>query len=139
MYTILDHTADVGFSFEAPTPEAAIGEATRALTGLILGESAGAVEPRETRDVIVSGESREDLLYNYLSELIYLFDAEHFLAAQAREVEFRPGALRVRVAGERYMRDRHGEIQMYVKAITYHQLRFECDGGACRGQVFVDI
>ena len=97
-----------------------------------------AIIPREEVTVTANGPDPESLLVNWLSELLYLHDAEGWLF---REFEFRrleDGDVVSIARGERFERSRH-PLKLLVKAITYHQLALERTPEGWRAQVYVDI
>jgi len=76
-FRILEHPADVGFEAFGSTREETFANAARALTYLIVDLEA--IDPREEVSVQVQGPDPESLLVNWLSELLYLHDAEGWL------------------------------------------------------------
>ena len=89
----------------------------------------------------VSGCCRENassLLVNWLSEILFRIDAEGRLFHDFR-VRLRDSrSLNAVTRGERFDRARH-QVNLQVKAITYHQLVLEESEGRWRAQVYVDI
>lgn len=69
----------------------------------------------------MEGGSMEDLLYNFLSELLFIFDAKR-LALSEFHVTMRAGGLDCRALGERFDQERHSPKQE-IKAVTYHMLQ----------------
>jgi SHS2 domain-containing protein len=72
-----------------------------------------------------NGEYPEELLYNFISELIYLKDTEKLFLSDF-DIDISPDrkALKAIVAGEPIDYDRH-TIKTDVKAATYHNLKIE--------------
>jgi len=135
-FRILEHTADVGFEASGATREEVFANAARALFSLIVEPDS--VVPREEVRIRVEGRDAPDLLVNWLSELLYLHDAEGWLF---RDLEVRLGEDRSLVAvarGEKIVRERH-QLKLLVKAITYHQLALEETPEGWRARVYVDI
>ncbi len=82
-------------------------------------------EPRQAQTLEVTGAGLDDALRSLLSEALYRFDADGFVAADGEvavsgEPEG-PWHLTARLWGENADRTRH-TLQREVKAITYHQL-----------------
>ena len=126
-----DHTADVGAHLGAPTLEALFVEAAVALTETLCDPYG--VEPRLSRTVIVHAPDVNQLLVEWLSELIGRFDIEQFLAhttsvSISEELDAADGAdryhLEATLCGEPFDQDRH-EIRVAVKGITYHLLHIK--------------
>ncbi|HMD97742.1 MAG TPA: archease [Terriglobia bacterium] len=139
-FRILEHTADVGFEAFGRTKEEVFANAGRALYSLMV--DLDSICPRKDLriETSVSGDDADasGLLVNWLSELLYLYDAEDWLL---RDFEIRSLSGRSICAvarGEKFDRARH-QIKLLVKAITYHQLALEKTKSGWRAQVYVDI
>lgn len=88
--------------------------------------------------VEVQGQDLEELLVDWLSELLFLCESRQFLPASF-EIEITPELqLRARVWGESLDRSRC-ELQREIKAVTYHQIKVEKRGDGWQAQVFVDL
>ncbi len=136
MYETFDHTADLGLRIRAPDLNALFAEAARALFATLV-EDLDSVQPTRRLDVVVHGEEREYLLFDWLKELLYHFNAEHLLLSRF-EVEIRPDGLHGSGWGEPFDPARH-ELSHEVKAITYHGLRVERNDDGWLAEVIVDI
>jgi SHS2 domain-containing protein len=135
-FRILEHTADVGFEAVGSTREEAFVNAARALFYLIV--ELESIEPREEVPVQVEGADPESVLVNWLSELLYLHDAEGWLFREFEILSLRDDSLSALGRGEKILRSRH-QAKLQVKAITYHQLALEQTPRGWRAQVYVDI
>jgi SHS2 domain-containing protein len=135
-FRILEHTADVGFEAFGSTREEAFVNAARALTYLIV--ELDAIDPGEEVSVQVQGTDPVSLLVNWLSELLYLHDAEGWLFRDFEIQSLQDDSLSAVARGEKFQRSRH-QAKLLVKAITYHQLALEETPRGWRAQVYVDI
>lgn len=111
-------------------------EAARALFSLIT--DLGRVEPRELRQVEVTGESQEELLVQWLNELLFYHDTEGMLFSDFSIIDLTRTALRGEARGEPFSPDRH-EILVPVKAVTYHGLKIEEGTGGFRCEIILDV
>jgi protein archease len=136
VFRVLEHTADVGFEAYGSTRREVFANAARALTELMV--DAAAIVPRERAEFQVEGDSPTGLLVNWLSEILYRFDAEGWLCADYEVMRLGERALTARARGEKFDRARHS-VKVQVKAITYHQLLLEKTPQGWRARVFVDI
>jgi SHS2 domain-containing protein len=136
MYEFFEHTADLGLRIRAPDLDALFAEAAQALFAAIV-EDLAAVQPLQHVEVRLSGSDREFLLFDWLKELLYLFDAEHLLFSRF-EVHVRDDGFIATAWGEPLDRARH-ELAHEVKAITYHGLRVEQTPDRWLAEVIVDI
>ncbi len=96
------------------------------------------VRPSEERAVSASAEDAPSLVVAYLTELLVLKETEGFIG---RRIRVRPmgspsTALLASVSGERFDPTRH-LARVDVKAVTFHELKFEPTRG--RARVIVDI
>ena len=82
----------------------------------------------DVREVIAEGHDMPSLLYNFLDESLYLFNAELFVTKRIRIVGFDREACTIRSlhAGERFQLGRHPQ-GTEVKAITYSAMRITED------------
>ncbi len=136
MYETFDHTADLGLRIRAADLNTLFAEAAQALFATLV-ENLDAVAPLRQFDVAIAGSDREYLLFDWLKELLYRFDAEHVLFSR---FEARVGAdgLQGSAWGEPLDPARH-ELAHEVKAITYHGLRVEPAADGWLAEVIVDI
>lgn len=136
-YRLLDHAGDVALLVRAPTLAALYSAATRALFDVIL--DVGTVEARDRVEVrIEDAADAEDLLVRYLSELLYLHEAQGWLFREAQVLEAEPLRLVAEVGGERFDPGRHA-IARQVKAVTYHDLRVSEDAQGFTARLVLDL
>jgi SHS2 domain-containing protein len=111
-------------------------EAGHALIAAIV-ENPEAIRPQLAEEIRLEGEELELLLFDWLRELLYLFDARH-LVFNDFQVTIDKNRVIGQVQGEPFDRRRH--IPMHeVKAITYHGLRLEKQEDGWVAEVIVDI
>jgi SHS2 domain-containing protein len=136
VYEAFEHTADVGLRARAADVPTLLAEAAKGLFAIIAGDL-GQIAEREAFEVRVDGEDRAHLLFDWLSELLYAFEARRILVRRCAVRAARRG-VDATCFGERFDPTRH-RLQHEVKAITYHQLAVvETDGGL-EATVIVDI
>ena len=91
---------------------------------------------RRTADVDLRGGSREELLVDWVNELIFRAWTEGWAPM---DVRFAPsGARRIR-AGLRGPRLRPGDLSSEVKAASYHGLRVSRRGGRWAATLILDV
>jgi protein archease len=135
-YRVLEHTADVGFEAWGATREELFSNAACALQDLMVDLTA--IEPREEMLLRVEGDDAASLLVNWLSHILYLFDAEGRAFHDFKVQQLTDRVLEALAHGEAFDRERH-LVKLQVKAITYHQLALEPAPEGWRARVFVDI
>jgi SHS2 domain-containing protein len=136
MYETFEHTADLGLRVRSPDLDTLFAEAAQALFAAIV-EDLGSVEARQRLGVQLAGDDRELLLFDWLRELLYRFDAEHLLFSRF-EVRVTDAGLSGTAWGEPFDPSRH-VFSHEVKAVTYHGLRVEPAGDGWLAEVIVDI
>jgi SHS2 domain-containing protein len=136
MYRVLEHTADVGFAVEAPTLHALFADAGRALMALMV-DDADAFTAAQCVCVELAADRADDLLFDFLSELLYRFATDRFVPARYR-ITLRDTHLNARLCGDTFDPDRHAGGNE-VKAVTYHGLRVEPTATGYAAEVIVDV
>jgi SHS2 domain-containing protein len=138
-YRFLEHTADCGLEVEAESRERLFAEALAGLTDTIT--ELARVEERERRDLAVAAASFEDLLVEWLGELVFRFETEGLLFRRAEvAIAGEPPELRLAATawGEAYDPRRH-PLKVLVKAVTHHRLEVTATDAGWRAQVLLDI
>jgi len=135
-FRILEHTADIGFEAFGATPQEVFANAARALMNLMV--DLDAIAPLETARLRAEASDMPSLLVNWLSEILYQFDAEGRLLCGFEFERLTNRALAATARGEKFDRTRH-QVKLLVKAVTYHQLDLRETAQGWRAQVYVDI
>lgn len=136
MFEIFEHTADVGIRVRAATLEELFVDAAKWLFSIIVANPE-AVRPLQEITFTIAGDQHDELLIDWLDELLYTFDTKRLLFREFN-VQYRREGLAASVRGESIDRSRH-ELHMEVKAITYHGLKVQRDGDGWLAEVIVDI
>ena len=134
-FEFLEHTADVGLAARGKDLAEAFAAAGYGFSALMADLTRA--EPLEQRAVEVTAEDEGGLLVAWLSQLLYLFEVEGFLACQFAISHIDGGSLRAQVWGDRFDPEKHPP-NMAVKAVTYHQLQVVHNDGY-EVRVYLDI
>ena len=135
-FEIIDHTADVGIVAYGADLAELFSNAALALFSLIIQPES--VKEKLHRRLEVSSKDQDNLLVNWLNELIYVFDAERMLFRRFDVDSLTENSLRATCHGEMFDPVRH-TIKIGVKAATYHMLTVERNGGGYKARVIFDI
>jgi protein archease len=138
-YTFIDHTADVAADLTGRTLEELFASAAQALTDTLT--ELDRVRPVVTQAVTVEAGSLEDLLVDWLNELLYRFEVQNMLfSGTTVTVEERAGRwwLGATAAGEILDPARHPS-RVLVKGATYHGLEITERAGEWRARIVLDI
>jgi len=122
-----DHTADVQVRSWGSSLEEAFSQTAYSLMATIT-PNLKKITPKVEREIIVEAEDKEALLFDFLSEFLYIFDVDELVFNQiyVRSIEkFNDNyKLRATLKGEKFDLNKH-EIGIEVKAITYSFLNIE--------------
>jgi SHS2 domain-containing protein len=132
----VEHTADVGFEVAAPTLAVLFERAGLALLAVMA--DLGSVEPRERIEVVVEGETLEELLHDFLQALLLRFQVAGFVACELAVDVITGRSVHATAAGEPVDPRRHG-LRAEVKAVTWHQLAVRERPGGWWARVIVDV
>ena len=134
-FEIIDHTADVGIVAYGADLKQAFVNAAKGMTSLVI--DLRDVRASTRRKVEVTAAGIENLLVDWLNELIYLFDTENFLGKKFQIEELDDQHLIATISGEEVDHKRH-RIRRGVKATTYHMLEIKRNS-SYRIRVLFDI
>jgi SHS2 domain-containing protein len=111
-------------------------DAARGLFAVMVA-NVDAVELVQEENFQLSGSNREELLHDWLSELLYTFYTRRLVLGEFR-VHVGATGLSATARGEPIDPARH-EISGEVKAITWHGLKIEQLADGWRAEVIVDV
>jgi SHS2 domain-containing protein len=139
-FEYLEHTADVKFRAYGTTPDQMLSNAAAALFGAMV--SPEQVKAKELWQVELESEDLEDLAYQWLSEIVFLFETESAVFSRFQvaleEIEDGKGwKLRAEIGGERMDPERHSFLAE-VKAVTRHKFAIKKNERWCI-QVVLDV
>lgn len=148
-YRFLDHPADVGFIVRGKDLPALFVNAALALSDY--GWELKNVKATDEIHLRVRAASLEDLLFSWLSDILFLTDAEAWVfkrftvkrVAQSRtgRKAGQPAGLWEIIAvarGEKFVEGRH-QARTYIKAVTYHQLEVKKTARGWQARVYIDV
>ncbi len=136
MFELLEHPADIGFRARAHTQGGLFQACAEALVAIALEPDL--IQPRHAYALEAFGQDAESLLINWLSEVLYLWDARRLALRRFRVRELTPGRVAGEALGEPFDPARH-RAKLVIKGVTYHQFRLGQDEEGWYAQVFLDI
>ncbi len=136
MYELFEHTADLGLRVQADSLEELFVDAARGILAMLVADPA-AIRPLTMKTISLSADEPTYLLFDWLSELLYAFEAEKLLLSHI-ELRIDGDKLTATCRGEPMDVSRH-RMEHEVKAITYHGLRLEKNAAGWFAEVIVDI
>ena len=122
-YVLIDHTADMMVRAFGSTLEECFGNAAYALFDQTVDLSN--VGTSESVDIRVTGIDDEDRLFSFLSEMLFIEDADNLILREF-DVRFEGDDVVCTARGERLDRSKH-RVRSEVKAVTYHMMQIDRD------------
>jgi len=137
LYTLIDHTADLGIEVTGRTKKEIFTKAALSLMDIVVegkGTGAGVKEKALT----VEGSDTADLLINFLREILYLFNGERLVVVSCSIVMLGKRKLVSNLALESYNSKKH-LFKTELKAVTYHGLSVERIKKGWKARVIFDV
>jgi len=135
-YETFEHTADLGLRVRAGDLNELFAEAGRALFSVLVANP-DSVRAAQQLSFHIEGARQDDLLRDWLAELLWTFEARRVLLSSF-DVNVGDDELTATAWGEPVDPKRH-ELDLEVKAITYHGLKLQRDDDGWLAEVIVDI
>ena len=132
--------ADVAFEAEALELPELFADCGKAVANTQV-KDLSTVEPKVSKDIEVKAGNVEDLLHEFLEELVFLKDTEQLLLSEFRiKIEKKDGAyeLTCLAQGEEIDTEKH-ETLVEVKSITWHLFEVKKKDGKWTARVVLDV
>jgi len=136
MFETFDHTADVGLRIRAANLDALFTDAARAMFSVMAGDLE-AVRPTEEVHIALEADDLDALLRDWLGELLYTFHVRKLVFSEFT-VAVRENGLHGTARGEPMDAARH-QLDVEIKAVTWHGLKVEQTNDGWLAEVIVDI
>jgi len=133
-FEYLGHTADLRAVVSGRT----VGELYQAAAALLRDALVGSSEVRtpSVRELHLSAKAPDERFFQFVRELVFLYDSERFLPSRVDSSDFTQDA--VRVLGEEFDAARH-HSERQIKALTRHDYSFEQRPGGYRAVLLFDL
>ena len=131
-------TADAAFEVKSPDLNSIFSESAQAMFGIMVDLSA--VKPESLKVIKLKADKADQLMFDWLSELIYIKDKDKFLFSRF-EVDIKKNkecVLNAKIWGEPIDLKKH-QPKADVKAITLYQFVIEQRQDGWYAKVVVDI
>ena len=131
-------TADAAFEVVGQTLEELFRDAAIATFEVMVDMKS--VEPVITREIELKNEAVDNLFFDWLSELVYLKDADALLFSKF-DVSIKKNdfyELKATASGETINQEKH-TLRSDVKAVTYHMFEVKKTGENWSARVILDI
>ena len=125
-YKTIDHTADIAIEISGSSLEDLFHTAWQAWYETVLGGLK--VHSKVRKNIKLRAATAEELLVNFLGEVNYWLLVKKWIPAKIEQLEFSTGngllILETVVSGQSLNSDKH-ELQVEVKAVTFHQMEIK--------------
>ncbi|MFH1787525.1 MAG: archease [archaeon] len=132
-FKFLEHTADIKFQSFGNSIEETFSNCALAMFNAMYD---GKVKSKIKSKIKVKGNDNESLLYNFLEELLFLFDSKGFFLSEIRTLEIKDNILKAEITGDNA---KNYKISIDVKAITYNDMFIKKVGNKFIAQVVLDV
>lgn len=96
------------------------------------------VETKERIPLEIEGTDRDDLMVNWMRELLYLYQGSGYLLKEFKISQVKDTVVKAEVSGEKIDPDRH-EIKQEIAAVAFHKSRIEKTGNQWIAQVIFEL
>ena len=96
------------------------------------------VETKEKIPLEVEGTDRDDLMVNWLRELLYLYQGSGYLLREFQIREVKDTVVKADVLGEKIDPDRH-EIKQEIATVAFHKSRMQKTGNQWTAHLIFEI
>ncbi|MFA5430401.1 MAG: archease [Candidatus Omnitrophota bacterium] len=135
-YELLDHTADVAILVRAKSLEELFVNTASAMFEIIADPHIDKQGQRVTASVSQSAAGREELLVNWLNELLFLSASQEAVFRDFKIIGLDGSSLRAEAFGLPFS---SCEMHIEIKAATFHELSISGEGEAWQAKVVFDV
>jgi len=124
-YEMFEHTADIGIRAYGRSLAEIFENASMGMYAIIFHESIPKIEPVGEYKIKLQASDLEQLILDWLDELLYIFSTEKIVVAKYQiEIDQETCSLDATVAGS-IVPDEKLSDSLEIKAVTYHMLKVE--------------
>ncbi len=135
-YRLIDHTADLGILVNGTSLEKLFENAGKALLEQLVRIKKSS--KKTALSISLSGADLEDLMVNWLSEILYLFNGENLVAEDISVKSIRWNNISSTLNVIPFNTDKHVLIRE-IKAVTYHQIEVKKSNDLWITRVIFDL
>jgi SHS2 domain-containing protein len=135
-YRIFEHTADLGVEIYGLNERELFYNAAFALFDIMT--DVNLVRVRKEKRIFVEGGDLEELLVNFLREILYMYNGEGLLLKECAISEMDNFHIKGTARGEPFAQERH-HMNIEIKAVTYHCVEIRKTPETWIGRVIFDV
>lgn len=135
-YRITKHQTELAVRISGSSQADLFANSARALFDVMTDPST--IEIKEHIPLEIEGSNRDDLMVNWMRELLYLYQGSGYLLKEFKINQVKDTLVKAEVSGEKIDPDRH-EIKQEIAAVAFHKSRMEKTGNQWIAQVIFEI
>ena len=135
-YRIFEHTADLGMEIYGTDERDLFQNAAVAVFDIMT--DVNLVRVRKEKKIFAEGSDLEELLVNFLREILYMYNGEGLLLKEFAISEMDNFHIKGTARGEPFAQARH-RMNIEIKAVTYHRVEIRKTSGTWIGRVIFDV
>lgn len=133
-YIFLEHTADIKFQAFGKNLNRAFENSALAMFNAMTNEK---IKAEKKKTIKIKGRDKENLLYNFLEELLFLLDTENFFLGKIKvKIDTEKLELKAEIFGDNVKKYKP---HIDIKAVTYNQMFVRNEKGRWVCQVVLDV
>ena len=135
-YEIIDHTADIGIKAYGRDVKELFQNAAYGMFDIIADLEG--IKPSIFIKIKKSSSNFEELLINWLDELLYNFYTKGIIFSKFDIKKLEPTGIEAEAHGK-HIGDNRSRLKTEIKAVTYHGLKIEEKSGGYEVQIIFDV
>ncbi|HDM37841.1 MAG TPA: archease [Candidatus Omnitrophica bacterium] len=135
-FQILEHTADLRLKIRGSSDKELFINAAKGMFSVIT--SIDNIALKERIPVELRASKKEDLLIDWLNELLFLINTKDMLFREFKIYELNRGYIKAEAIGERIDSKRH-KIITEIKAATYYNIKIISDDSGWSCEITFDV
>jgi SHS2 domain-containing protein len=135
-YEFINHTADLGIRVWGESIQELFKNAAYSMFDIIA--DLNRVELKKTMKVHIEKEELDELLADWLRNLLYKFNGDRYLLKEFKIETIDTQGLKANVKGEKMDLSRH-HLKREIKAVTYHGLGVKKIDRGWEAQIIFDV
>lgn len=135
-YEFINHTADLGIRVWGESIQELFKNAAYSMFDIMA--DLNRVELKKTMKVHIEKEELDELLADWLRNLLYKFNGDRYLLKEFKVETIDTQGLKAKVKGEKLDLSRH-HLKTEIKAVTYHGLEVKKIDRGWEAQIIFDV
>ena len=132
-FKFLKHTADIKFQAFGKNLKEVFRNSVLAMSKVISDDK---INEKVKKKIKIKGKDNENLLYNLLEEILFLFDSKNLIISKAGNLKIKNKELSAELSGD-YAKNY--KINMDIKAVTYNEMFIKKTKDKWIAQVVLDV